>query len=66
MQFNCICNFKSRVYRMKENKIILLYERFIELDYEEELDKVPKLKNRGVLLNFWKNGMKLVKNNSNL
>ncbi|TKI01693.1 putative methyltransferase, partial [Bacillus cereus] len=39
---------------MKENKIILLYERFIELDYEEELDKVPKLKNRGVLLNFWK------------
>lgn len=34
---------------MKENKIILLYERFIELDYEEELDKVPKLKNRGVL-----------------
>lgn len=39
---------------MKENKIILLYQRFIELDYEEELDKVPKLKNRGVLLNFWK------------
>ncbi|PFE13348.1 bis-aminopropyl spermidine synthase family protein [Bacillus cereus] len=39
---------------MKENKIILLYERFIELDYEEELDKVPKLKNKGVLLNFWK------------
>lgn len=32
---------------MKENKIILLYKRFIELDYEEELDKVPKLKTKG-------------------
>ena len=50
---------------MKENKIILLYERFIELDYEEELDKVPKLKTEGTF-EFLKNGMKLVKNNLNL